>query len=81
MALAIIPLFSFTNMIDMCLSFFMGCVRALGIQANVAMISIISFYMVSMPSAAYFAFVQEVGILGLWIGYFLGIIVQTLIIA
>ena len=81
MALAVIPLFSFTNLVTMCLAFFMGCVRALGIQANVAMISIISFYIVSMPSACYFAFVQEVGILGLWIGYFLGIIIQTLVIA
>ena len=31
LALSVIPLFSFTNMVDMCLSFFMGCVRALGI--------------------------------------------------
>ena len=81
MAVAVVPLFSFTNLITMCLSFFMGCVRALGIQANVALISIVSFYLVGMPSACYFAFVQEVGILGLWIGYFFGIIVQLLVIA
>ena len=75
LSLAVIPLFSFTNMVDMCLSFFMGIVRALGIQANVAVISISCFYLVSLPVASYLAFVAHAGIRGLWMGYFLGIIV------
>ena len=81
LSLAVIPLFSFTNMVDMCLSFFMGIVRALGIQANVAVISISCFYLVSLPVASYLAFVADAGIGGLWMGYFLGIIVQVLILA
>ena len=81
LALAIIPLFSFTNMVDMCLSFFMGVVRALGIQASVALISISCFYLVSLPVASYLAFVTNAGIRGLWMGYFLGIIIQVLILA
>ena len=81
MTLAVIPLFSFTNMLDMCLSFFMGCVRALGIQANVATVYISCFYLVSIPVASYLAFVADMGILGLWFGYFLGIIIQNLILA
>ena len=59
----------------------MGCVRALGIQANVAMISISCFYLISLPTASYLAFVTHAGIRGLWIGYFLGIIIQVLIVA
>ena len=81
LALAVIPLFSLTNMVDMCLSFFMGCVRALGIQANIALISISCFYLISLPSASYLAFVANAGIRGLWMGYFLGIIIQVLIVA
>ena len=80
-ALAVIPLFSFTNVVSMCLSFFLGGVRALGIQGDVAMISIISFYAVSLPVACYLAFNQNEGILGLWVGYFIGIVVQVMIIA
>ena len=80
-ALAVIPLFSLTNMVDMCLSFFMGCVRALGIQANVALISISCFYLISLPTASYLAFVADAGIRGLWIGYFLGIVIQVIIVA
>ena len=81
MALAVIPLFSFTNMIDMCLSFLMGCVRALGIQANVAILYINCFYLVSIPVASYLVFVADMGILGLWFGYWLGITIQNLILA
>ena len=81
LAAAVIPLFSLSNLLDMCLSFIMGCVRALGIQANIAMISIAGFYLVSIPAACYLAFVENGGIFGLWIGYFLGIIIQVVIIA
>ena len=56
MALAVIPLFALTNIVDMCLNFFMGCVCALGIQANAALISISCFYLVSLPTASYLAF-------------------------
>ena len=80
-ALAVIPLFSLTNIVDMYLSFFMGCVRALGIQANIALISISCFYLISLPAASYLAFVADKGIQGLWMGYFLGIVIQVLIVA
>ena len=56
MAMAVIPLFMITNIVNMCLSFFMGCVCALGIQANAALISISCYYLVSLPTASYLAF-------------------------
>ena len=34
-----------------------------------------------MPTASYLAFVANAGIRGLWIGYFLGIVIQVLIVA
>ena len=80
-ALGIIPLFSFTNLVDMALSFFNGLVRALGIQANVALISISCFYLISLPAATYLGFVAHAGLRGMWFGYFLGISIQILILA
>ena len=79
-AIAAVPLFCLTNIFDMGLSFFMGVVRALGSQANIAIISIACYYFVSIPCAAYLAFVHETGIMGLWMGWFIGIIVQLVII-
>ena len=70
-----LSIFFYTNLVDMGLNFFMGCVRALGIQANIALISIGCFYLISIPSAFYLAFLAGDGIMGLWIGYFLGILV------
>ena len=74
-ALAVVPLFAFTNFVDMGLSFSLGVVRALGIQASVAFVSIGCFYLISIPVACYLAFVADQGIRGLWIGYFIGMIV------
>ena len=73
LALGIIPLFSFTNLVDMALSYVNGLVRALGIQANVALISISCFYLFSLPLAIYLAFMAQQGLFGLWYGYFAGI--------
>ena len=81
LALGIIPLFSFTNLIDMGLSYFNGLARALGIQANVALISISCFYLISLPAAIYLGFVARAGLRGMWFGYFLGIGIQILILA
>ena len=81
LALGIIPLFSFTNLVDMGLSYFNGLVRALGIQANVALISISCFYLISLPAATYLGFVAQAGLRGMWFGYFLGISIQILILA
>ena len=81
LALGIIPLFSFTNLIDMGLAYENGLVRALGIQSNVALISISCFYLISIPTAAYMAFVAHAGLRGLWFGYFFGMSIQILILA
>ena len=80
-AMRVIPLFCLTNIIDMNLSFFLGCVRALGTQANVALVTLACFYLVSVPFACFFAFVRDTGIAGLWLGYFLGILVLMMIVA
>ena len=45
------------------------------IQANVALVSISCFYLISIPVASYLAFAADQGIRGLWVGYFIGIIV------
>jgi len=81
MALSVIPLFCVTNIVDMNLSFYQGCVRALGTQSSVALVTIACFYLLSIPFACYFAFVRGNGILGLWVGYFIGILVLMIIVA
>ena len=53
-ALAVVPLFAFTNIVDMRLSFFLGVVRALGIQANVALVSISCFYLSTTASYCWY---------------------------
>lgn len=80
LVVSILPLFMLTNLVDMSSAYFMGCVRALGIQSNVALITIGCFYLISIPSSCYLTFVAGNGIKGLWIGYFLGIFVQMLIV-
>ena len=65
----------------MCLSFFLGTVRAIGIQSSAAVISIVSYLLVSNSSAYYLAFEEKEGAFGLWIGFYLGIIFQILMLA
>ena len=65
-------IFFYSNLVDMALNCTMGFVRALGIQANIALISIGCFYLVSIPTALYLAFMAGSGIIGLWLGYSLG---------
>ena len=81
MALSIIPIFAATNLVDMCLSFFQGLIRALGIQANAALFTILSYYLLSIPAAIYLAFIVGIDIRGLWIGYFFGILIQVIVLA
>ena len=81
MAMRVIPLFCLTNIVDMNLSFFLGCVRALGTQANVALVTLACFYLLSIPFSCFFAFVRGNGIAGLWLGYFLGILVLMVVVA
>ena len=81
MALDVIPLFCLTNIVDMNLSYFLGCVRALGTQASVALVTLACFYLLSIPFASFFAFARGNGIAGLWLGYFLGIFVLMTIVA
>ena len=77
----VIPLFCVTNLVDMTISCFIGCVRALGTQANIASITISCYYLVSIPLACYFAFVAEMDLLGLWLGYFFGILILAAVVA
>ena len=81
MALAVIPIFTATTLVDMCQSFFVGLIRALGIQSNAAIITILSYYLLSVPAAVYLAFFAGMGIRGLWIGYFFGILIQAIVLA
>ena len=76
----VIPLFCFTNLADMTNSCFIGCVRALGTQANIAMITILCFYLGAIPLAALFAFVFKWELLGLWLGFACGIIILASIV-
>ena len=81
LSVRVIPLFCLTNIVDMNLSFFLGCVRALGTQASVALVTLACFYLLSIPFACFFAFGRGTGIAGLWLGYFLGIMVLMVIVA
>ena len=50
-------------------------------QANIALISIGCFYLVSIPTALYLAFIADYGIIGLWLGLSIGTFMQMIIIA
>ena len=77
----VLPIFCFTNIVDMTMSVIFGIIRALGIQEKVVLITIACFYLLSVPLAAYQAYVVKDGIAGLWLGYFAGIVFLLLIIA
>ena len=64
MALTVLPLFSLTNFVEMSIAYFLGIVRALGIQAKIALISIGCFYLISLPSVTYLAMVRDAGTWG-----------------
>ena len=81
LAKSCLVIFFYSNLVDMALNSFLGFVRALGIQANIALISIGCFYLISIPTALYLAFVADNGIIGLWLGYSLGNFAQMIIIA
>ena len=80
-ALEVIPLLCLVNLISMCLSFFLGTIRALGIQSSAAVVSIVSYLLVSNSAAYYLAFEQAEGVFGLWIGFYTGVIFQILLLA
>ena len=81
LAMSCLVIFFYSNLVDMALECCLGFVRALGIQANIALISIVCFYIVSIPTALYLALVAGKGIIGLWLGYSLGNLVQMIIVA
>ena len=81
LSMSCIFIFIFSNLVDMAHNCFLGFVRALGIQAKIAYFSISCFYLVSIPTALYLAFVARYGIIGLWLGYSLGNLVQMVIVA
>ena len=80
-ATKVLPIICFINLFDMLLSYFLGCARALSKQSEIALFAFVSFYMISMPAAAYLAFVSDASITGLWLGYLFGMIVFTAIVA
>ena len=45
------------------------------------MVTLACFYLLSIPLAYIFAFVTDYGISGLWLGYYLGIMVLLVIVA
>ena len=61
----------------MTMSCFLGCIRALGTQASVALFSLGCYYLIGMPMAYYLGIVLEMNVLGLWLGYFIGFITLT----
>ena len=63
------------NLISMPLSFLFGVVRALGTQNYISIVSIVCYYLVSIPMAAVLAFKADWGIEGLWAGYYIGVTV------
>ena len=79
-ALFVMPIFCLSNLLDMALMCFQGFVRALALQANVALLTILCFYVVSIPMAAYLAFSKGFGIAGLWWGYISGIAILVSIV-
>ena len=79
--LSVLPIFYVYNIVDMNYSFFVGVVRALGTQDKVAYVSIAGYWLLSIPGASFCAFVLELSVFGLWLGYASGFIILTLIVA
>ena len=78
--LKVIPFFCFTNLIDMAMCCFFGIVRALGIQGRVALLPIACYYAISIPLSAALAFRVGWGVMGLWVGHYIGIFCLTMIV-
>ena len=62
-----------------------GCVRALGIQTKAAIIAIACFYIISIPSSCILTFTGlfsslQGTIKALWIGSYIGVFVQLVLL-
>lgn len=84
--LSVISIFCVFNLFDSMIMTFQGCVRALGIQTQAAIIAIASYYLVSVPMACILAFTHLFSrltgtIRALWIGNYIGVFVQLAILA
>ena len=74
MTASVLIVLSVTILFDGLMCYSQGPVKALGLQSKGACISLASFYIVSVPFAAIFAFWCDWNIYGLWIGFYSGII-------
>ena len=79
--MSVLPIFYVHNIIDMSYSFFVGVVRALGTQDKVAHVSVIGYWLLSIPAASVCGFALHWGTFGLWLGYCFGFIILTFIVA
>ena len=79
--MSVLPIFYVYNIVDMSYSFFVGVVRALGTQDRVAYVSVIGYWLLSIPAASICAFALDGGAFGLWLGYCFGFIILTFIVA
>ena len=79
--LDVIPIMSILSLINVCQAFFLGLVRALGIQAKVVWVFFVSLYIVALPIGYYLTFECGLGIRGLFMGQFPGLATQILIFA
>lgn len=78
---SVMPIFYIYNLVDMSYSFFVGVVRALGTQDRVAYVSVIGYWLLSIPAASICAFWLEWSAFGLWLGYASGFLILTFIVA
>ena len=66
-------------MFDGMLAYSQGPVRALGLQRAAALIGIACYYIFSIPLAAIFAFWVRWSIHGLWGGFYVGVVITSIL--
>ena len=74
MTASVMIILSVAILFDGLMCYCQGPVRALGLQSKGACISLSSYYIVSVPLAAIFAFWCDWKIYGLWSGFYVGVI-------
>ncbi|KAH3684172.1 hypothetical protein WICPIJ_004854, partial [Wickerhamomyces pijperi] len=84
LALKVVPVIGYMEIIDSLNACSAGCLRGQGLQAYGGYINIFAFYIVGLPFAYYLTFVINMGLTGLWLGITVGLtsiaVLQSLLV-
>ena len=75
--LRIIPIIAVFFVLDGLRANLEGVIKALSLQYVGAMLTFIAIFMILLPTAVYLAFIQEMGLVGFWLGSCIGLSVQV----